>query len=528
VAHALVDCPDHVAAGGRAAVLENLTGSGDPLATHDPVGWPTFRDWPAPRSLTHEQTYHRWVERAWRGGLRMIVQLLVENRVLCEIYPLKDRPCDEMASVRRQAADMRALERYIDAQHGGPGQGWLRIVEDPAAARRVINEGKLAVLLGIEISEPFGCRAVLDAPLCTAAQIDAGLDELADLGVRQVFLIHKLDNALGGVKGDAGPSGLFTNPGNLLSTGHLLDMRACPPGSDGAHDNHQELPVYPEGPHCNARGLSDLGAHAVEAVIDRGLILDVDHMSGRARDAALDLLERRGHSGVVSSHGWADADSLPRILELGGVVSPYASASPGFVRDWEVLRPLAPDRYLFGVGFGADSNGLGGQPTARKGPDPVRYPFAGFGGTTISRQVTGQRTFDVNVDGVAHYGLYPDWIEDLRHLAGDEILGDLERGPEAYLQMWERAAGVPRVADGCLVPGAAERVQPGMSPEDVLRTAGQPQRRTAEAFVYCDGEVRFDAASRATTVRRAGAAVTARSLAAVVWDAAGGLRPARA
>jgi hypothetical protein len=25
--------------------------------SHDPVGWPTFKDWPAPHSLTHEGTY---------------------------------------------------------------------------------------------------------------------------------------------------------------------------------------------------------------------------------------------------------------------------------------------------------------------------------------------------------------------------------------------------------------------------------------------------------------------------------------
>ena len=50
-------------------------------------------------------------------------------------------------------------------------------------------------------------------------------------------------------------------------------------------------------------------------------------------------------------------------------------------------------------------------------------------------------TFDINTDGVANYGLYPDWIEDLRHLAGDEIVNDMGRGAEAYLEMWERAAG---------------------------------------------------------------------------------------
>jgi hypothetical protein len=47
----------------------------------------------------------------------------------------------------------------------------------------------------------------------------------------------------------------------------------------------------------------------------------------------------------------------------------------------------------------------------------------------------------VNVDGVAHYGLFPDYIEDLRMIAGDQIVDDLANGAEAYLQMWERALG---------------------------------------------------------------------------------------
>ena len=34
---------------------------------HDPVGWPTFKDWPAYNSLTHEGSYWKWLERAWRG-----------------------------------------------------------------------------------------------------------------------------------------------------------------------------------------------------------------------------------------------------------------------------------------------------------------------------------------------------------------------------------------------------------------------------------------------------------------------------
>ena len=105
--YALVDCPDHQVGNGCGAVLENAL-FGNPVRCHDPVGWPTFKDWPHHDSLTHEQTYYKWVERAYMGGLRLFVNLFVENRALCELYPLKQNDCDEMASVRLQNRDLDA------------------------------------------------------------------------------------------------------------------------------------------------------------------------------------------------------------------------------------------------------------------------------------------------------------------------------------------------------------------------------------------------------------------------------------
>jgi len=48
--------------------------------------------------------------------------------------------------------------------------------------------------------------------------------------------------------------------------------------------------------------------------------------------------------------------------------------------------------------------------------------------------------WDVNVDGVANYGLVPDWIEDMRTIAGPEIVEDMAAGAESYLRSWEAAA----------------------------------------------------------------------------------------
>src|SRR5206468_11025957 len=102
---------------------------------------------------------------------------------------------------------------------------------------------------------------------------------------------------------------------------------------------------------------------------------------------------------------------------------------------------------------------------------------------------SGSRVYDINTDGVAHYGLYPDWLEDLRLLAGPDIIDDMSRGPEAYLEMWERAIGIAPNACRADVPdltdAAIAGLTTGMTPEAVLRALGQPSARSGAMFSYC-------------------------------------------
>jgi microsomal dipeptidase-like Zn-dependent dipeptidase len=465
VTAALRDCVDHYP-NGEAAVVENFFATGGPVGTHSPEGWPSFQGWPRAESQTHEGTYWKWVERAWRSGLRIMVNDLVENRALCELYPLKQNNCNEMSSAYKQAEDMYALQDYIDAQFGGPGKGFFRIVKSPAEARRVINAGKLAVVLGVEISEVLDCGQFLDQPRCDAAGMERELDRLHDVGVRSLFPVHKFDNALGGTKFDSGTTGVLVNLGNKYATGKWWYAEHCP----GAHDHDNEptnptgehaaliytlfgpvltqpllqgqLPVYPPAPLCNPRGLTALGERLIREMIERGMIIETDHMSAKARRQTLDILEAERYGGVISSHSWGDDGSQQRIQKLGGLIGPISSETQSFVDEWRKIRAGRDTRYFFGVGFGSDINGLHAQPQPRPGAaeNPIRYPFRSFdGGSLIDRQRSGTRVYDLNVDGVDHYGLYPDWIEDLRLLGGNQIVADLANGAEAYLQMWARA-----------------------------------------------------------------------------------------
>ena len=513
---ALVDCPDH-GPNGQGGVLENTQSSGNPAQGHNTDGWPSFTGWPTFRSYTHEQVYYKWLERAWRGGMRLYTNLLVDNEVLCEVYPLKRNPCNEMDNVRLQRKRLDELVDYVDAQSGGPGKGWLRIVRDPFEAREVINQGKLALVVGIETSKLFDCGEVNHRPQCDRAQIDRQLEEVHKMGVRQMELVNKLDNAFVGVAGDAGSTGILTNTANKQDTGHYWAMQTCV-GPNAQHDHDEEqstvvpesgrdelagaiagqflpqdqTPAYPPAPHCNQQGLTELGAYLVRRMVEKNMIFDPDHMSVIGRDQALSITESLGYGGVLSSHSWSTPDAYRRILAVGGLVTPAEKTVEKFLEQHAKLKPDRNRRFLFGTGWSTDMNGFASQGGPRPGNDknPVKYPFKSLdGSTTIDRQKTGTRTWDLNKDGTAHFGLYPDLMEDVRNVGGQEVAEDLLNGSEAYLQMWERAEGVKgpqcRAAQRRFLPDGLGELRLGMRPELLLRSAGQPDSRPGRRWTWC-------------------------------------------
>ncbi|RMI34387.1 hypothetical protein EBN03_05680 [Nocardia stercoris] len=464
---ALAPCDSHI--GIRpGSLLEAIIGNTDPLSP-DASGWPAFSAWPRHNTLLHEQAYYQGIERAWRAGLRVVNTLLVSNRVITELYDA-GRPCDEMDEIRAQARFIVDMQDYIDSLHGGPGQGWFRIARTPADIRSIAAQGKLAVVLGTENSELFGGRAIGDVARITTSDVDAGLDEMVALGICNLFPVHKFDNAFGGVRFDTGLNGAAVNVGNLLSTGHWWEVEAA---VDGPPDNHQPLaddsiarllsgghseipagavaPVYPAGPIRNVRGLTDLGRYLIEGMMRRGMIINVDHMSAKTATAVLDIAEAAGYAGVMSAHSWSDRSVLERTLALGGFAAGYANAAccqggnrPTYVAEWQANRCGASGSALAGYGFGSDVNGFGPQAAPRldAATHPLPYPFTAPNGTRFDRMRMGERTFDLNTDGVAQYGLYADWYADVVQVAGDagpQLQQDMLNGAEAFVAMWEAA-----------------------------------------------------------------------------------------
>jgi hypothetical protein len=448
---------------GSADITGNLLRSGLPFGMHDTHGWPTFVGWPTFDTMTHQQTYYVWLQRAWMAGLRLVVAQTVEDEPFCRIEPVRSHSCSEPVAIRLQIRTLRALQRYVDGKSGGAGRGWFRLVFSPAQARRVIARGKLAVIIGIESSDPLGCSESMGKPACTPAQVDRRLDQFQRLGVRTMFVAHWINNAFAGAALEAAAKGAFINIFNRLQTGAWFTTAACPeagegeevetltqgelqvlagffPGTQAIAD--EGMPAYPAGRQCNARGLTALGRHLIRAMMARHMLIEVDHLSERARESVLRMAEAARYP-LISSHTdtggtWTTRD-LRRLYAVGGFATARPDTAGPLASRILQLSRLAPG----GVGLGTDTGGFAALPGPRTdaAQNPLPYPFHSFDGhVRFTRERSGERVFDLNTDGVAHYGLFADLLADMQRTRhGTAALRVLFRSAEAYLDTWQRS-----------------------------------------------------------------------------------------
>ena len=449
-------------ADGSLDITGNLLRTGNPFGSHDTQGWPRFTGWPTYDTNTHQQVYYTWLERAWRAGLRLVVAQTVEDEPICRLVPRRAYPCNETDAIARQVRRLRGLQDYVDAQRGGRGRGWFRLAYSPRQARRAIERGKLAVIIGAESSNLFGCSIRLGASQCTRRDVDRGIDRLHRLGVRSLFLAHWVDNALAGAALEGGLKGTFINVFNRFQTGRYFRATRCPRPGQGEEVRtlsqleldvlaelypaaaplaDEGMPPYPPGRLCNPRGLTALGRYAVGRLMDRGMLIEADHLSERARDSVLALAKRRRYP-LVSSHTdtggtWTTAQ-LRGLYATGGIAAARLDTAGPLARTLGRLARFAPDGA--GVPLGTDVGGFASLPGPRRDAAraPLRYPFR-LAGMRFARQRTGTRVFDLNRDGVAHYGLVADLLADMRQRGHRRALRSMFGSAEAYLRMWSRA-----------------------------------------------------------------------------------------
>lgn len=472
----------------------------DPGQTHATEGWPTFIDWPARDSLLHQQMYYRWVERTYRAGLRLMVAHGTNIEALCEIakYTVGDKnaDCTDMGVGIKQVQYLHDIEKYVDAQEGGPGKGWFRIARDPTHAREIIADGKLAVVPGLEFSNIFHCNVTYtpdggEVAGCDEAMIDEEIEMAWDEGVRQVFAFHDVDSALGGTGifssvlnyvGFYGTKGFWTTytcPDVPYFYGAGAEMESAPltgfndPITQALIENTQgQTPIYPPGKQCNARGLTPLGQYALEKMMKKGFVLDIDHAELSIKQDMLDMGAKTdptyphvsGHGG----HGGISMTQARQILEQGGIIFPNMINGREYKEFVDKIEPIWPADRPLAVGYGADQNGLANQPGPRPAPfTAVTYPFRLFEGegweaskfkaagidpiqVELLQIPESGKSWNPDEVGVAHYGLVPDVIEQIRLESGGDTkyTSALYNSAEAYLRLWKRTIEASAYAQG--------------------------------------------------------------------------------
>ncbi|MGI8498722.1 MAG: membrane dipeptidase [Gemmatimonadaceae bacterium] len=505
----------------RADVLEPAMrlagGYPNPIPAPPPQGGhDRYESWPKWTTFTAQQAHMDWLKRAVDGGLRLMVLYAVNSEAFCKVGgTAAGRSCDDMEAIDQQVMGARSLESLIDAQSGGSGKGWYRIVGSAAEARSVMESGRLAVVLGTEVPFLFGCKPGV-AQCSDNNFIRAQVEALHAKGIRQVIPVHVFNNAFGGtaIASDV------TAAGNLAVTGSAIETYDCGAsgvqfklGLDNAARNkvagllgalglsQAAAVVAPTGGDCNARDLTAEGTILIRELMRSHILVDVDHMGLRTFTSAMGILTGAKYPIVTSHTGFIETSpsntqegrdkryeanktqgQVDQLVAAGALISvitrqgntdeitkPSASYVPhncsnssrSFAQAYLYvvgqLRRAAKPGDLQAIALGSDFNGFNAQPGPRFHPTEgcmgrssevaaqmgTRLPYpivTPVTGVRFDKSAMGQRVWDINEDGLAHIGLYPDFLADLKQIGVTETdLQPLFNSAEMYVRLWAAA-----------------------------------------------------------------------------------------
>ncbi|MEM6734413.1 MAG: membrane dipeptidase, partial [Myxococcota bacterium] len=234
--------------------------------------------------------------------------------------------------------------------------------------------------------------------------------------------------------------------------------------------------------HCNARGITELGRSLILGAAERGIMIDIDHMSFRMVNDVLSLAEENDFPLSASHAYFSDLrtesserertrSQLTRMSALGGFLAPITNQRnrerplPEEVTRHGITNPCVGSSRDFvtsvlyiegvtgtlGVPFGSDVNGIARLMGPRFGEggcdgeaSPLTYPFSLptslVPSGTFERLVSGNVSFDFNQQGLANIGLLPDFLADVQSMGlSQDTLAPLYNSAEAFVQTWERA-----------------------------------------------------------------------------------------
>jgi microsomal dipeptidase-like Zn-dependent dipeptidase len=450
-------CGNHI----RRIVLDAFETGKHTNKPHDedhPPGYPTFTKWPKFNDVLHQQMWVDWIERAHDGGMRVMVALTVNSMTFAKGID-GNQPYDDKTTGNLEVEQMKRLV----ARH----RGWMEIAYSAADLRRIVSQDKLAIILGSEVDDIGDFAWSKHEP--SRAEVKAEIDRLYRQGIRYVFPVHVIDNYFGGTAiyeaefpraskyqfgqwpnivcatTADGITNRISNGADVFKTFALGDAGGSFP-----------VPSCPNGVGFkNARGLTELGKFALDQMMAHGMMIDIDHGSQRTVDDIVAFAGgKRGSYPLVSGHNGLRSDNRrdPNIHENTRTEAQYRAivASKGvagigigestaqrFIESVRRAQAAAPG---LSVNFGSDINGFVIMP----GPEPCEGASCVQYSASFPKAKMGSREWDYNKEGVAHIGLFPDFLRKVELLGGQDIVDQLFDGAEHVAVMWERAESVGR------------------------------------------------------------------------------------
>jgi microsomal dipeptidase-like Zn-dependent dipeptidase len=462
-------------------VIGKIEGSGGDTGFHLKRRLPGS-GWPRWDVLVHQRGQRNGLFKAHQDGLQLIVVATGGFAPFCELLP-PSTPygCDEMDDVDRQIA--------LAHQFASDNASWVQIALGPQDAMDIINSGKLAMVIAIETTDLFNTVFADPSNPPDAAAIDAAVQKYYDppYDVRSVQLAHETDNGFAGAALINPIFEVFQFAHNRYGPSCHIDLDCDRPrfGFDVYEDT--------DGVCKNERGLTAEGDLLVQALMDRGMLVDIAHLSEHGMLRAYQLAKQNVYYPLFHSHTkfreleplyGADPDenhdviehSVPawvvqKIRRTGGLVglrigyleertytpagvaNSCAGSSRSLAQAYEFGRQGLKVPMALGTDLNAFTQNTRPRFTDRSLPGgPRQNPngacSAGFKveGICQARMQTNKLGTMYDTRGLGDTGLEIDVLRDLERvgLAAGALAPLRSQSAEQFIRMWFRATDAPQ------------------------------------------------------------------------------------
>lgn len=379
--------------------------------------------------LAHQQVWLNDLKKAHADGLKLMVMSSVHSFVLCKILPDSRKDFDTCEDFPNHMRQLKAAKKFIAENN------WVELALSPNDARRIIKQGKLAMIFSVESSNVFDSK-----------DWKKEFDAYWDIGVRTLQIVHQFDNKMGGAAIHKPPLKFANYIRNWLRYDEFkgFDSEKVSYKTDFGNREYER----------NKMGLTETGKVVVQHMMSLGMPIDFAHMSEKTADDVYAIIDEHNYPFYISHGHFRDAmkdglgrfeksssvESLKRLKKVDGIFGVRTIHAPTHTIDHKLQNNCDGSSLSFGhmlkfgeklginIAFGSDFNGFIAQTKPRFSDDDPDY----CKGQKVKRVGTNFDTV-----GLGNINLLNDLMRELKNLKVET--GSLNNSAEKYIQVWERS-----------------------------------------------------------------------------------------